>query len=110
MLRTTAHDPLAATLGLSYEPACGAGDNTIVLGPLGGVATYTYTGERCNIGNSGAFLWDYPAVPESFFFLVVGNDGVAEGSYGTRSGGAERPGYAGNLGCPLPQDLENRCD
>jgi hypothetical protein len=49
----------------------------------------------------------------SFFFLVVGDDGMHDGSYGLSllSGIAlERPPNTSNLGCPRSQNLTNRCD
>lgn len=110
-LRVTGHDLQAPpTISLSYGMACSATDNTIVYGPLNQVSTYAYSGEACGLLNSGVFDWDYPAVPESFFFLVVANDGSREGSYGNNSDAEERPPHSGNLLCPLPQDILNRCD
>ena len=106
---TTASD--ATTISLNYTPACGASDNTIVFGPLSAVSTLGYSGETCGILNSGVVTWDFAAAgaPASFFFLIVGNDGANEGSYGVNVNG-ERPRHMTNVLCPMPQDLPNRCD
>jgi hypothetical protein len=109
MVLATASD--ATTISLSYGPACGAMDNTIVFGPLSAVSTHGYNGETCGILNSGLVTWDFAAAgaPESFFFLIAANDGTFEGSYGIGDG-TERPNHWANVLCPLPQDLPNRCD
>ena len=109
-LLVTAHNPVTRQLAISYGPACTTTDNTIYYGPLTAVSTYGYSGQQCVIGNTGAYTWTYPASPSAFFFLVVGRDGTNEGSYGKSSAGGERPRYAGNTTCPLPQDLAHRCD
>jgi hypothetical protein len=93
--------------------ACIATDNAIVFGPLSDVGVYGYTGASCSVGNAGtAANWDYSAAPDSFFFLMVANNGSAEGSYGTRTGGMERPSDDLLVPpvCSLPRDLANRCD
>jgi hypothetical protein len=71
---------------------------------------YAYSGEECGVGGSGEFVWHYSAAPESFFFILVGNDGSVEGPYGTDGAGAERPPHVANLSCPLPQEIADRCD
>ncbi len=110
MILVTARD--ATTMSMTYGTACGVTDNTIVFGALNNVSTYGYSGETCAILNSGTVTWDFVAAgtPDSFFFLIVGNDGVLEGSYGTDSDGAERSVHATNVACPLGQDLVDRCD
>jgi hypothetical protein len=42
--------------------------------------------------------------------VIVANDAVAEGSYGTDGAGAERPEAVGVGACDLPQALASRCD
>jgi hypothetical protein len=109
-LLVTAHNPVTRQMALSYGPACTTTDNTIYYGPLTAVSTYGYSGQQCAIGNTGAYTWTYPASPSAFFFLVVGRNGTNEGSYGKSSANVERPRYAANAVCPLPQDLAHRCD
>jgi len=102
----------ATTISTSYGPACGVTGNTIAFGPLSNVSTYGYSGETCGFDNSGSVTWDYAAAgaPTSLFFLIVGNDGALEGSYGTDSDGTERPRHTTNVSCLLPQNLAGRCD
>jgi hypothetical protein len=65
------------------------------------------------VGNSGTVTdWSYALAPDSFFFLMVGDNGTSEGSYGTNTVPSERPSDDLLMppACPLPQDLPNRCD
>jgi hypothetical protein len=40
------------------------------------------------MGNSGTVTnWSYTLAPDSFFFLMVADNGSAEGSYGAATGG-----------------------
>ncbi len=110
MLIVTVHDKVNRVLSLQYGVACETTDNTIEFGSLDQVSSYTYTGQVCNIGNTGTYDWAYPADPPSFFFLVVGNDGTVESSYGTDGAGNERPEDTVNTDCPLPQNLSQRRD
>jgi hypothetical protein len=87
--------------------ACSAADNNLVYGPLAGVSSHAYSGQVCNVGNTGSHSPFNPG-SGSFFFVLVGSDGsVFEGSYGQDSSGTERPASAG---CGLSQLLSQRCD
>ena len=113
LMRVTSHVPAALLMSLSYGNACDAVGNAIVYGPLSDVGLYSYTGGNCSVGNSGTVSnWSYALAPDSFFFLIVADNGTAEGSYGVTSGGAERTSDDLQMppACPLPQDLPNRCD
>ena len=97
-------------MSISYTPACGAANHTIVFGSLEGLAAYDYTGQVCGIGTHGEF-GGFVLGDGSYYFLVVGNDGVsAEGSYGTDSALGERPEDIGDPPCAFVQDLTLRCD
>lgn len=111
-LEVISHDEPGGVLSLTYGNACSVTDNTIVYGPLdqASISTYSYSGETCNIGNTGSYDWSYPPTPDSLFFLIVGNDGVVEGSYGKNNAGVERPDFSTDVTCPLPQSLAQRCD
>jgi hypothetical protein len=109
----TAHDSGAGTLTLRYHPACGTTDHTLEFGLLDQVSSYDYSGQLCSLGGaagdaSATAGWSY--ITESAYFLVVGNNGTIEGSYGPDSNGAERPDDIVNLLCPLDQDPDKRCD
>ena len=106
-LLVTAHDPIAGTMTLSYDTACAVTDHTLEFGALANVSSYVYDGQECGLGTSGTYVWTYPA--GDTFFLIVGNDGSVEGSYGTDAAGVERPEDVGTT-CPIPQQLADRCD
>jgi hypothetical protein len=95
-------------IDVHFTPACDATDHTILYGSLDHVSQYDYTGAHCHAGNTGQVSFD-PG-PGSSFFLVVGNNGWAEGSFGTDSQGVERPESLGTPGCDLVQDLSGTCD
>ncbi len=103
-------DFVAPGLVISYDPACSAADHTLVYGPLNDVATYGYTERKCALGGGGP-AGPLTLGPGSYFFLVVGNDGLGvEGSYGRDSSGAERPALAGGPSCPQTQQLSPTCE
>ena len=100
-----AHDKTNGILTLSYGAACSASDYSLEYGDLA-QATPNYLGRQCAIGASGTYNWTYPAGSAPVFFLIVANDGVAEGSYGVSASGERAPDPAG---CVV-QDLTGRCD
>jgi hypothetical protein len=112
LLEVTAVDLGASTLDVAYGVPCVASDQAFVFGSLSQVSTYGYSGADCNVGNTGAYTFDFSALPDDLFFLVVGHNGTVEGSYGTGGAAAER--LSDDLlmppVCPFPQDLPNRCD
>ncbi len=111
-LIVTAFDPTGGTMSLSYEAGCSSTDHNLEWGALGSVSTYGYnaqTANECGIGAGGTYVWSYPATPGDIFFLIVGNDGSAEGSLGLNSTPAERPENTGGI-CDIAQSLGDRCD
>jgi hypothetical protein len=108
MLLVTAHDVSASSMDISWNRACSASDHTIEYGPLSQVSQYGYTGQVCGLGDVASTTWSYPG--DSLFFLVVGNDGSVEGSYGLDGGGTERPEDLVGPSCPVPQDLSDPCN
>ncbi|MGD8376648.1 MAG: hypothetical protein PVF68_10955 [Acidobacteriota bacterium] len=111
-LLLTGYDAGAGTISLTFQPACGTVDHNVEYGLLEDVAGPAYAGQVCNVGNGTGNIPD-PG-PGSYFFLVVGNDGVTtEGSYGlSRIAGveAERPEDLLDPVCAFDQDLSQRCD
>jgi len=109
----TGYDVGTGDISLSYTPACSAANHHIEFGRLQDVRTATYSGQVCAIGTSGAYGSFNPG-PGSWFFLVVGDDGIGtEGSYGTSLIGgtpAERPADSLDPACAFTQDLSQRCD
>ena len=112
MMLVTGYDKASDTLTISYGTACSASDHTIEYGELThpNLENYAWSGQECGIGASGTYAWPMAGAPQSLFFVLVGTDGVASGSYGRDSGGTERPEDATSADCPVPQDLVNRCD
>jgi hypothetical protein len=107
-LRVELSDPATGDLQIDYR--CGAGDHSIVFGRLEDVGSYGYSGRLCGIGGRGRVSGFNPG-PESYFFLITGNDGeTIEGSYGRDGEQQERPPYAGDPHCDFIQDLSLRCD
>lgn len=103
-------DFFAPGIILSYDPACSAADHTLVYGPLDQVASYGYTERKCALG-AGGTVGPLTLGPGSYFFLVVGNDGLGvEGSYGRDSSGAERPALQSGPSCPQVQQLSPTCE
>ncbi len=109
-LIVTAHDPVGppASLTVSYDnTTCATTEYNFHYGALDQVASYTFSGQDCAIGTSGTYVWNYPVSPASVWFVIVARDATKEGSYGTDSGGTQRPA-AGT--CPETQDLSGACD
>lgn len=110
-LRVTAYNKLTGQLTIAYGPACSATTNNIEIGLLNttAISSYAWSNRICSIGNSGSATFNPGGA--AYFFVVVGNDGAREGSYGTRHDGTERPESTSAIGCAnVPQDLANRCD
>jgi hypothetical protein len=106
------YDDATGIIALTYGDGCEATDHVIQYGDLtqASIAAYSWSGQVCGLGMGGAYAWTPPASPESLFFVIVGNNGTVEGSYGLDGSGAERPEDVLGAVCPLPQDLTNRCD
>jgi hypothetical protein len=102
------------TFSVSYTPGCGALDNVVYWGtsPMpGGVA---WTGSACGLGNTGLATFDPGSPPAGNFiyFVIVGQNGSKEGSYGQSVNGGtttEMPEASGVGACDKPQDLSGSC-
>ena len=92
---------------LEYTPACDASNHTIYYGQMADIATHGYSHAVCWLGSNGSVRFD-PG--RDTFFLIVGHNGVVEGSYGLFGAGGERPEATGLTGCEIPQDLTGTCD
>jgi hypothetical protein len=107
-LMSVGYDDATGVIGIAYTPACDATNHTVYFGDLADVATYDYSGAACGRGTSGTTSF-HPGAIENVFFVIVGNTGVVEGSYGADGDGAERPEDTGTAGCDLPLDLSGTC-
>jgi plastocyanin len=99
-----------ANTTFTYTPACGATAHAIYFGsgalaPLGP----SWRNSICT-DDSGSVTVDLGVPAGLQYFVVVGQTASAEGSYGTQTGGAERPEADGKTGsCPLPQEIGTSC-
>ena len=94
-------------VSVAYEPACGATQHTVYAGNLGTLHSggLAWSQRYCGLGASGSLSF----VPSgSVYFVVVGNSGTIEGSYGARSSG-ERPAAGAGGACSYTQDLSGSC-
>src|SRR5262249_26630556 len=112
-LKVTGYNAATGNLSFTYTPACSAVNHHIEFARLQDVRTLTYSGQVCGIGTSGSYASFNPG-PGSYFFLVIGDDGVGtEGTYGTNlmSGTpSERVPDLADPVCSFSQDLSHRCD
>ena len=77
---------------------------------LADVGSYLYSDAVCNVGVSGAVTFD-PGGLDQAFFLIAGNNGAVEGSFGVYGDGTERPEDASaTTACDLAQDLTGSCN
>jgi hypothetical protein len=102
------YDDITGDLTVGFTPACDGSDHNIYWGDLALVSLLDYTGAECAIGMGGAASFNPGS--GSYFFLVVGNNGSVEGSYGHDSLGGERPEDVDTPTCPYPQALTAVCE
>ncbi len=102
-MMVTGQDSGTGLVDISFTAACQATDHTIYIGDLAGVSTQSWTNAACNVGVSGTASFD-PGIGD-VFFVIVGHDGIGEGSYGHLSSGLERDEDIGTPGCDIPQNL-----
>ncbi len=100
---------------VDYTPACGALDHAVYWGksPISG--GLSWSGVSCARGTSGRASFDPGSLTagEMIYFVVVGQDADAEGSYGrdARQGTRHERPEASGLGssCERPQQLGGTC-
>jgi hypothetical protein len=113
LLTVNGYDAATGNLSIAYVPACDTADHHIEFGLLQDVSGPAYAGQECGVGTSGNYDAFNPG-PQSYFFIVVGNDGVdTEGSYGMSlidGVSDERMEDTSDPGCAYVQDLSQRCD
>ena len=107
---TASFDKATGIIEVSYVPACDATEHTIYLGSLTNVGSYSYSDAVCGVGATGAASFDTSGL-DRLFFVIVGNNGTAEGSFGMDGSGVERPEDDPAAGvCALPQNLTGTCN
>ena len=77
----TSYDSGTGDITITYTPACAATGHIVYYGDLGSLATYTYSDAECSFDATGSGVFNPAAT--NLFFMVVGHNGVDEGSYGT---------------------------
>jgi hypothetical protein len=96
-------------IDVTYSPAPCASDHSVYRStrstPLMGPATWSAV--DCLVGADGSASFDPgPLAPGTWlYFVVVGNDGVREGSYGRDAAGGERAPAGALPGCSYAHDL-----
>ncbi|MCE5247249.1 S8 family serine peptidase [bacterium] len=99
---------------VSYAPACGATDHAAfwTLVPAGGVADRRFHNAACSLGAGGSAAFDPGPVGAGglVYFVLVGQDGSSQGSFGRTSAGVERESaYDASWACNRAQILGATC-
>ena len=95
------------SVAVTYTAACGATGHTVYAGNLATLRTggLTWSQRFCALGASGSLSFTPSA---DVYFVVAGNNGTTEGSYGRTSAG-ERPAAGSGGACSYVQDLSGTC-
>jgi hypothetical protein len=98
-----------AGVSLTYAPACGATSHTVYAGDLATLRTSgpAWTQRFCGLGTTGSATFNPTGA--AVYFVVVGNNGSLEGSYGRASSGSERPAAGPGGACAYTQQLSGSC-
>jgi hypothetical protein len=103
----TAQRGTGGAVAVTYAPACGATEHTVYAGSLATLRTdgLAWSQRFCSLGASGSL--SFTPVGD-VYFVVAGNNGTTEGSYGDASTG-ERPAAGTGGTCSYVQDLSGTC-
>ena len=103
----TARRSAGASAVVTYTPACGATQHTVYAGNLDTLHTggLVWSQRFCSLGASGSLSFTPSG---NVYFVVAGNNGTTEGSYGRTSAGERPPAGAGG-GCSYTQNLSGSC-
>jgi len=101
---------VSTQLPVTFSPSCGATRHTVYTGSIANLASagVSWTARYCLFDNSGNLTFD-PAAATNFYFVVAGNNGTQEGSYGHNSSGAELPAAPVGGGCNYTRVLGGVC-
>ena len=104
----TAFDDGTGLVSVSYDPACEATDHAIYSGNLANVSVHQYDRTICHVGATGTA--DFTLAGGNRFWVIVGQNGVIEGSYGLYDEPpVERPEADLVSTCNLPWDPGSIC-
>jgi hypothetical protein len=101
---TVSDGDLPGEIVIDWQPTCDAHDHAIYFGSMGNYSSYIDA--ACDAGISGS--WSVIPPGGNVFWVVVGVNGLMEGSYGVDSGLNERPDDGGAF-CGYVQDLGATC-
>jgi hypothetical protein len=99
------------TVLVAYTPANCATDHAVYWGQSPILGSLVWTDGECARGADGTTDFDPGADPpagEFFYFVIAGDDGTNEGSYGKDSSSTERPDAPDLVDCH-PQQLAGAC-
>ena len=96
------------TVNVTYSQACGASGHTVYTGALDTLSAsgIVWSQRFCSLGSSGSLFFNPGAA--NAYFVVVGNSGTTEGSYGHTSTGERLAAGAGGA-CSYTQTLGGTC-
>lgn len=105
---------MGTAIAVAYAPACGATNHTAYWTkvPAGVASDHSWKNAACFLGVNGTATFDPgPVLPGEFvYFVIVGQTGTKEGSYGRTSAGTERTeGHNAGWSCNRNQDLSGVC-
>ena len=102
---------VGTSVHLAYTPACGATGHVVYRGTSPIAGALAWSASHCGYDTSGQLNFDPGTPPPGsfFYFVVVGRNATAEGSYGKNSGGIEEPEAVGIGACDLPQNVNGSC-
>ncbi len=106
-LRVTGYNKSTGRLTLTYAPACAVTDHAAYSGPLAQISLLNWDVAACHLGTTGTATFDPGS--GSRYFVVVGQSASAEGSYGRKGDGTERPEAIGIGTCDKPQIMTSPC-
>ena len=100
----TAQRGNGGAVAVSYSPACGATEHTVYAGNLATLRTggLAWSQRFCSLGATGSLSFTPSG---DVYFVIAGNNGTTEGSYGLTST-AERPAAGSGGACAYVQDLQ----
>jgi hypothetical protein len=99
------------SIDLQFFPACGATSHAIFLGSGSIASGPVWSEAHCSLPTSGTASFD-PAASSAgglVYFVLVGQNGSREGSYGRDSAGAERPEAVGVGACDRSRLTSGSC-
>ncbi|HET9300952.1 MAG TPA: hypothetical protein VFO11_13470 [Candidatus Polarisedimenticolaceae bacterium] len=99
------------SVALTFTPGCGATNHTVYWGsgPISGALAWTNA--ACGVGNGPVANFDPgdPAPGGMLYWVIVGQTGLREGSYGQNTLLQERPEAIGVGACERPRVLTASC-